>query len=104
MRSSLPDRRFTCTYELYVQNKPVTFSTGHYHDGRLGEVFIEAGKAGSDVDSTARDSAVLASIALQHGISIEALTRSLTRNPDGSPSSLVGAVLDAVRHQTQGQS
>jgi hypothetical protein len=50
---------------------------------------------GTPIDIGARDAAILASLALQHGGSPDELGRALTRNGDGSAAGPLGAVLDS---------
>jgi hypothetical protein len=42
---------------------PYAATVSRFGDGRLAEIFLTNGKAGSDADAAARDSAVVASIA-----------------------------------------
>ena len=42
-------------------NQPFTVTVGFYPDGTPGEVFIDGGRTGQDVQSTARDAAVVLS-------------------------------------------
>jgi hypothetical protein len=44
----------------------------------------------------ARDAAILTSICLQHGASVETIRHALTRNSDGSASGPLGVVLDLL--------
>jgi hypothetical protein len=44
----------------------------------------------------ARDSAVIASLALQHGASVDELRRVLSRNADGSAGGPLAAALDLI--------
>ena len=44
---------------------------GFYADGTPGEVFIDSGKTGGDVEAVARDAAVTLRLGLQHGVPIE---------------------------------
>jgi hypothetical protein len=37
---------------------------------------------------------------LQHGCSVETISRALSRNSDGSPSGVMAAVLDAIANQS----
>ena len=72
---------------------------GEYKDGRPGEVFVTAlGAAGkgSMLEAFARDAAVLISLALQFGASVEKLRGAITRNEQNRPQTFVGAVLDAM--------
>jgi hypothetical protein len=60
------------------------------------EVFLSGGKAGTAVEAVARDSAVAASLALQHGTDLKVIRAALTRNDDGSPAGPLGRLLDIV--------
>ena len=65
-------------------------------DGRLAEIFFNAEKIGTTIETQARDSAIVASIALQQGANPETLRHALTRNRDGSASGPLGELLDLV--------
>lgn len=97
-RNALPQRRAAETFDLRFGNLDTTFAVtvGYYDDGRIGEVFISGAKSGRDVEAIARDGAVLLSIALQHGVAIETVQRAITRDRDGKPSTVVGAVIDKL--------
>ena len=95
MRQVLPQRRRAETFAIICRNQPVTITAGFYDDGALGEVFIDTGKSGADLAHVARDAAVVISLALQHGVSIETIRHAVTRN-GSEPSSIVGAVIDAL--------
>jgi hypothetical protein len=71
-------------------------SIGRYADGRLAEIFLTNHKSGSDADAAARDSAVICSIALQHGVPIEIVRKALLRDSSDNPSSPIGCVLDLL--------
>jgi hypothetical protein len=98
VRTTLPQRRFSETTEMRLPGKQDVFAVtiGRYHDGKIGEVFVSGAKAGSEVDAVARDGAVLLSIALQYGLPLDAFRAALTRNLDGTPSSIIGAVVDRL--------
>ena len=53
---------------------------GYFDDGSLAEVFLNSGKIGTAIETAARDSAVVASIALQHGVRTDTIRHALTRN------------------------
>jgi len=95
-RRILPQRRAAETFDLRFWNQNFTITIGRYPDGTLGEVFIDGGKTGQDVQSTARDAAVVLSLALQHGAPIEAIKHAVTRDSNGAPSSILGAVVDRI--------
>ena len=60
-RRILPQRRASETFDLRFWSQNFTVTIGRYPDGTLGEVFIDGGKTGQDVQSTARDAAVVLS-------------------------------------------
>ena len=96
MRRILPQRRASETFDLRFWSQNFTITIGRYPDGTLGEVFIDGGKTGQDIQSTARDAAVVISLALQHGVPIETIRHAVTRCSDGSPASILGAIVDAL--------
>jgi hypothetical protein len=63
---------------------------------RLAEIFLSNGRAGSDVDAAAKDSAVVASIAFQHGVPVETVRKALLRDPRRVASSPLGRALDML--------
>ena len=96
MRRVLPQRRAAETFDLRFWNQPFTVTVGFYADGTPGEVFIDGGKTGQDIQSTARDAAVVLSLALQHGTPIETIRRAVTRGASGEAASILGAIVDAL--------
>ena len=100
IRRTLPQRRAAETFNLRFWNQLFTVTIGFYADGTPGEVFIDGGKTGQDIQSTARDAAVVLS-SLQHGIPIEAIKHAVTRNSNGEAASILGAIVDAL-HATAG--
>ena len=69
---------------------------GRFADGRLAEIFISAAKSGTVIQAWARDSAILASIALQHGVDPETIRHALSRDEGDTPASPLGALLDIL--------
>ena len=65
---------------------------GYDHD-RVREIFIAGAKEGTMLRHILQDAAVIASIALQHGATLEELCRSLGREQDGSMASPLGVAL-----------
>jgi hypothetical protein len=74
-------------------------TVGRYDDGRVAEIFLVNHEAGSMAGILASDSAVLCSIALQHGVSIETLRHALMRDGRGKPSGPLGVVLDQLAQE-----
>ena len=73
-----------------------TATISRFPDGRLAEVFLTNHKAVLQADANARDSAVVCSLALQHGVPVETIRKALLRNSDGSAASPLGCALDAI--------
>jgi hypothetical protein len=96
MRRTLPQRRASETFTLRFWSQNFTVTVGRFPDGTVGEVFIDGGKTGQDIQSTARDAAVVISLALQHGTPIEAIRHAVTRNGFGEAASIVGAIVDRL--------
>ena len=99
-RARLPNRRAAVTFSFDVGKHRYNATAGYFIDGplagKLAEIFLSNGRAGSDVDAAARDSAILCSLCLQHGAHIETLRRALLRDAQGRASSPLGAALDLL--------
>jgi hypothetical protein len=67
---------------------------GFYPDGRPGEMFLNADRPNSLLDFLMSDAAILASIALQYGASLDELRHAMKRDMAGKPSSPIGQALD----------
>jgi ribonucleoside-diphosphate reductase alpha chain len=99
-RERLPDRRQCESFSFECNGLHYTASIARYGDGRLAEIFLGNAKAGSHSDAAAKDSAVVASIALQHGVPLETIRKALLRDARGNPSSPLGAALDIIAGQS----
>jgi hypothetical protein len=95
-RRRLPDRRASITFDVESQGLKFTCTASRYEDGTLAEVFLQNHKAGSMAGINAQDSAVVCSLALQHGVPLETIRRALMRDPQGLPSGPLAAVLDRL--------
>jgi hypothetical protein len=95
-RRILPQRRSAETFQLRFWNQPVSVTVGYYEDGAPGEIFVDAGKTGQDVQSTARDAAVVLSLALQHGATVATIQHAVTRSGNGEAASILGAIIDQL--------
>ena len=96
MRRVLPQRRAAETFNMRFWNQLFTVTIGFYADGTPGEVFIDGGKTGQDIQSTARDAAVVLSLALQHGVPPNTIRHAVTRGASAEPASILGAIVDAL--------
>jgi ribonucleoside-diphosphate reductase alpha chain len=98
-RKRLPNRRLHVVLDFEHRGFRYTAGLGRFSDGRLAEIFLDSAKRGSDLMAAARDAAVVASIALQHGAPVETIRHAITRNGDGSASGVLGALLDLLERE-----
>jgi ribonucleoside-diphosphate reductase alpha chain len=95
-RQRLPNRRSHEVVAFEHGGIRYCASIGRFDDGRLAEVFLNGAKCGTDLDTNAKDAAIVASLALQAGISAAVIRHALTSNRDGSASGPLGRVLELV--------
>lgn len=97
MRTPLPNRRAheTMRFEHWGSRYIAGLGRAHPHTP-IVEVFINVGKSGEQIQTLARDSAVLLSLALQYGAPLSVIGRALTRNADGSASGPIGTLVDLM--------
>lgn len=101
-REALPNCRQSYNFTLTFQGEQYHVTIGHYVDGRPGEVFITriysktSAKVGTQLDDVCRDSAILASLAIQHGADLKTIHHALTRDDDNEPTTIVGAIVDQL--------
>lgn len=100
-RELLPARRNSVTFDfehslLGAQPWHYRATLGYYDDGRLGEIFLNSTKVGTGVDVAVKDSAILISFALQHGVTADAMRSSMTRDAEGRPEGVMGTLLDLI--------
>jgi hypothetical protein len=95
-REVLPMRRGCDTFPVQFETFNMLASVGYFPDGRPAEVFVSGNKVGSAVEALARDAAIVLSIALQHGTPLDTIVNAITRNPDSTPSTLFGALVDKM--------
>lgn len=96
IRRRLPNRRLAETFELECAGLQYTATVGRYQDGTVGELFLNNHKSNSASDANARDSAIVASLAIQHGVPIETIRRALLRDSQGRPNTPLGTALDII--------
>ena len=104
-RHRLPNRREAVTEDMSFDGLNYMMTVGFNAEGALAEMFISTEKGGSLIDRMLEDFAVVVSVALQSGVSAEALGRSVGRLPDigdaltpcaTAPASPFGQVLDRL--------
>jgi hypothetical protein len=95
-RTILPARRAHELIEFFHQGHVFAAGVGTDAEGQPLELFLHAGKAGTLLEATSRDAAVLLSFALQYGAPIAEIRRAMTRTDDGGAAGPVGALLDLM--------
>jgi hypothetical protein len=95
-RSRLPNRRPAENFEIEVEGLGYIATVGRFLDGTIGELFLNNQKSNSAADTAARDSAIVLSIALQHGADLGTIQRALSRNSQGRAIGPLGAALDVI--------
>jgi hypothetical protein len=100
-RRRLDNRRESLTFNFECGRHTYT-ATISYFPGthQLAEIFLGNGRAGSDVDAAAKDSAILASLCCQHSVDINTIRKALLRDPRGVASSPLGVALDLIANST----
>lgn len=98
VREMLPGRRPAVNARIEVGDFHMTMGVGFYADGRPAEVFVSDVKAGSHMDAVARDAAILLSIAMQYGLPLAEISKSLTQDGQGKPSSVIGELVRQLVH------
>ena len=87
-RERLPQRRRVERFNLEVGGISYTAEVGFYPDGRLGEIFLNAGKSGTHLSVATAEIAIAVSFALQHGCNV-GRQRHVGKNSRGHGISLV---------------
>jgi hypothetical protein len=95
-RRRLPHRRGAVALDIEHAGHRYRMHVGHFPDGAVGEVFLDAAKQNSTLDAFATDAAILLSLLLQHGAQPAQIGHALRRSPNGAPASLIGAVVDEL--------
>ena len=90
MREKLPSRRPRLTVTFEHAGHTYHGGAGFYEDGRIGEVFLTAGKSGTHLQNSLHDASIAASIALQRGSTVRELLKACIKNEDGTPAGAMG--------------
>lgn len=98
VRELLPMRRRSETFNMRFGGQLTEFAitVGYYLDGRVGEVFIDGAKAGTEMNTITHDGAVLLSLGLQYGVPLTTMQHAISRNPDSTAATIIGAVIDRI--------
>ena len=90
------DVETTYVSAMILRRPRYTCTVGSFRDGRVAEIFLGNHKTNSSADTNARDSAIVASLALQYGADIETIRKALCRDSHGRASGPLGAALDRL--------
>jgi hypothetical protein len=100
-RERLPARRSSETFSFECGTHRFVATVSYFPGtNRLAEIFLGNGRAGSGVDTAAKDSAIVASICLQHNVPVDTIRRALLRDARGNASSPLGVALDMLADNT----
>ena len=81
MRERLHDRRGNVSFNFVHDGRTYHATATRYFDGRIAEIFLDTGKAGSQIQQHAEATAVLASLALQHGVAVQTIIHAVAGGP-----------------------
>jgi hypothetical protein len=95
-RERLPNRRASESFSFELNGLRFTATVSHFSDGRIGELFLSNHKNGNQLDTFARDSAIILSFALQHGADVDTICRALCRDSQGRALGPIGKALDLI--------
>jgi ribonucleoside-diphosphate reductase alpha chain len=95
-RECLANRRVHKSFAFELAGVRYLAGIGRFSDGRLAEVFLNGNTNGTDLDTGAKDAAIVASLALQYGVPCDGIRHALTRNRDGTATGPLGVVLDLL--------
>jgi hypothetical protein len=90
-RERLPNRRAAEKFAFDYGAQKLIATVSRFPDGRVAEIFLNASK-GSNVADLASESAIVASLALQHGCDIATIQHSIESTGAGPLS----AALDLI--------
>jgi hypothetical protein len=104
-RQVLPNRRHNETIRFVHGKQRYYGAVGYYPDPerfylpdlkRPAEIFLDAGKPGTDIQHMARAGAVAVSLALQYGCPLKVLIDALPVLEDGTAADPLGAMLRLI--------
>jgi len=83
-------------FDMVRGNIGYAVTVGFDASGLPAELFVSTHRNTGEMTALARDAAILASLALQHGCSLATIKAALTREGDGAAAGLAGAVIDQI--------
>lgn len=95
-RQPLSPRRKNQSMELVFDGMRFQLTVGFYPNGRIGEVWLNGLRPDSALYHITQDACVLISHLLQRFTSPHTLFDSMPRKADGSPASVIGAIIELL--------
>lgn len=77
-RERLPNKRRSVAFNFEHECHLYRATSSRYDDGRLAEIFLDTGKINTPLQQNAETSAILVSLLLQHGVTIEEILHSIS--------------------------
>ena len=77
-RQHLSNRRGSVRFPIRHDGAVYLVTLSKFDDGRIAEIFLDCAKPDSAIAVHANDAAVLASLLLQHGVTVAAIRRSIS--------------------------
>jgi hypothetical protein len=100
-RARLPNRRSCETFELECSGLRYLTTVSRLPDGQIGEIFLSNHETNSGADVAARDSAIVLSLATQHGADLEKIRQGLS-DGRGRASGPLGRAFDLIAEHQAG--
>jgi hypothetical protein len=100
-RLRLPNRRPAEVFDFLHAGRPWTATIGRSPDGRVAELFLDAAKV-SPLGELAQDTAIVASIALQSGCSLQTLRHAVDGRRESPLAAALSLIEDAAGNATDG--
>jgi|SRR5581483_5052734 len=95
-RKRLPARRGGFNLDFVCGSTAFTALLSFDEQNDLKEVFLRAGKIGTDVNIVMTEAALLLSFLLQYGGKIEEVKTAMPRTAEGRPEGPIGTLLDLL--------
>ena len=95
-RHQLANRRASENFTFELNGLRFTATVSRFADGRISELFLNNHKAGNQSDTNACDSAIILSLAAQHGADLDVIRKALCRDGEGRALGPVGRALDIL--------
>ncbi|MGY2988720.1 hypothetical protein [Bradyrhizobium sp. USDA 4508] len=76
-RRRLPNKRLSVAFNFECEGFRYRATASRFADGTLAEIFLDTDKLDTPLQTNAETAAVLVSLLLQHGVSVETIRHSI---------------------------